>query len=149
MASNQYLILDLSSPSKHETIQIQSISINSKEGDIQILPTHEPWQGIHKEQEITIILNDINHNSRSIYISEAISTLTLDDNQRSKLTIVCKEYSTKPLSSSNELDDKSKLIISQAQTLAKVSLIPTLTPNDLELREIETTIRREFEDDLK
>jgi F0F1-type ATP synthase epsilon subunit len=149
MASNQYLILDISSPSKHETIQIVSISLNSEEGDIQILPTHTPWTGTHKAQELIIELNDTNHNKRSIHISEAISKLVLDESQRTKLTILCKEYSNSPISASNQIDQLTQTKIQEAKSLASQSLTPSLSPDDLELREIETGIRKEFEDELK
>jgi hypothetical protein len=149
MASKDYLVLELTSPSKRETIQALSVSINSQDGDHQILPLHEPWTGTHKPQAITFIINDSNQTTKTLYISSAISKVIQDIGERTKFVIACQHYSYNLDNNLEALNRNSNEQLSRAKLLATTELLPRLTKTAQESRDIEAEIRHEFEDSLK
>jgi hypothetical protein len=149
MASKDYIVLEISSPTQRDTFQVESVTLVSENGEHQILPMHEEWTGFQKQQTIAITIHDSSRTSRLINISDAISKVEHLDAERSKLLIACNYYTFDSSSIVSDLNSTSEDRQTKAHNLAKSELIPTLNPTDQELRDIEQDIRKEFEQDLK
>jgi hypothetical protein len=150
MASKDYLVLEISSPTQRDTFQVEMLSlVSSKEGEHQILPMHEEWQDFQKSQTIVITIHDSKQTSKLIHISDALTKVIHVDNERSKVLIACNYYSFDESDIITKLNQTSELKQKTAFDLAKAELIPSLNPTDQELRDIEQDIRKEFEESLK
>ena len=149
MASKDYLVLEISSPTQRDTYQVESVTMVSEQGEHQILPMHQEWQGFQKEQTLTITLHDSLLTSKLLFISDAISKVVHVDGYRSKLLIACNYYSFGDNDIVNLLNQETESKQKKAMELASLELIPSLNPTEQELRDIEQDIRKEFEESLK
>ena len=149
MASKDYLVLEISSPTQRDTYQVESVTMVSEQGEHQILPMHQEWQGFQKEQTLTITLHDSLQTSKLLFISDAISKVVHVDALRSKLLIACNYYSFGDNDIVNLLNQETESKQKKAMELASLELIPSLNPTEQELRDIEQDIRKEFEESLK
>jgi hypothetical protein len=149
MASKDYLVLEISSPTQRDTFQVEGITLVSENGEHQILPMHEEWQGVQQEQTIIITIHDAKQTSRLIHISDAISKVIHLDSERSKILIACNYYAFEENDIVSTLNSTSEVRQAKAMELAQSELIPSLNPTDQELRDIEQDIRKEFEQGLK
>jgi hypothetical protein len=149
MASKDYLVLEISSPTQRDTFQVEGVTLVSENGEHQILPMHEEWQGVQQEQTIIITIHDAKQTSRLIHISDAISKVIHLDSERSKILIACNYYAFEENDIVSTLNSTSEVRQAKAMELAQSELIPSLNPTDQELRDIEQDIRKEFEQELK
>ena len=151
MASKDYIVLEISSPTQRDTFQVECVTLVSEgqEQQHQILPMHEEWSGFQKEQTILITIHDSKQTSKLIFISDAMTKVVHLDADRSKILIACNYYTFDQNNVIQELNSTSDQRQIKAHQLAQFELIPSLNPTDQELRDIEQDIRKEFEQDLK
>ncbi len=151
MASKDYIVLEISSPTQRDTFQVECVTLVSEgqEQQHQILPMHEEWSGLQKEQTILITIHDSKQTSKLIFISDAMTKVVHLDSDRSKILIACNYYTFDNSNVVQELNSTSNQRQTKAHQLAQLELIPSLNPTDQELRDIEQGIRKEFEQELK
>ena len=147
MASTNYIVLELSSPSEHTTIQANSVSLVTQNGEEQLLPNHSEFSSELKEQVITVIKNDAINTQISVPISNSITKL-YHEGDRTRLLINCMYYNH-DISHLQDIESNTKQITEKAKELVKTDLTPTLDQNKQNLRDIESNIRSDFENEIK
>jgi F0F1-type ATP synthase epsilon subunit len=147
MASINYLILDISSPEKHETMQVTSVLAVTKNGEEEFLPLHSNWVGEISGQSIRLILNDSTHTVRNLDISDSIMSITSED-QRTKMILNTISYGDS-INIRNQIKKNYQEDLDKSNTLIITELIPSLNPANQNLRDIETELLAEFENSLR
>lgn len=147
MASIDYIVLELSSPLKHETVQAHSITCMLATGEEQFLPNHRIWDGELESQVIRIELNDVNKTYREVNIGLSIAKLYHEgDRTRLLISTMFYDYDQGTINSINKLSEEELI---NAKKLAKEDLVPQLSNIKQDMRNIDSEIRGEFERGLE
>jgi F0F1-type ATP synthase epsilon subunit len=163
MSSLNYFVLELSSAESHETKQANSLYLNTKEqGDIGILPNHEPQEYTLAGQIMHLTLaSDVEKSEKAaipLYVSQGHLKISIEGEGRSKVQITCFEYEFLKQEESLEEAEKDSLyqqksleymnLKSKSSNLLKTELFPSLGPSMQEMRDIDGQLRKEFETKL-
>lgn len=149
------LIVEIGSTAENSILQAVSISIDTLEdGQIQVLNNHEEKMFNFEKQTITVDLGEGKINFFAI--SGGMINITQSKEGRTKAEIVVYGFQ-KVLNFDNSFDNDHKYIIelnrveainNKSKDLVEKELVPSLSQAEQESRDVEASLRKEFEKSL-
>jgi F0F1-type ATP synthase epsilon subunit len=150
MSSLDYFVLELSSVKNHESKQALSLYIKAEGGDMEILPNHEECEFNFKAQTVYVKFNGVNKNEViPIYLEDGYLKMTLQKDGRSTVQLLTFNYSFDENDNiyRNKVDDYDNQV-EKSNILLTNELLPVLNDKVQEIRNIDSELRKEFEQNL-
>jgi hypothetical protein len=157
------LIIEVSSTKDHtilKAVSLQLVTISRTEstnGQIgtqrEILVLHQAEEHNFESQQMVIKMYDGHSDlvTKILYITDGYLKISQETDSRTKVSIVCFDFgfdNETNLKAYNRKLANLDLELEQSDDLIKTELLPTLTQNEQQYKDVETKLRAELEKEL-